>query len=177
MINVLENGMIDMKQFKENVSSKIKTYHEQEKSEVHDKKSNATSDQSNAMAIGTSIHIKGDVTGDEDLVIQGHVDGTINLKGHNVTISKSAKVNANIEANQIIVEGELAGDMNADEKVIIRETGNVYGNIVAPRVNLEDGAMFKGSIEMEPRQMQTTRSESPMKIMPNKESAELKVAP
>ena len=177
MISLLEDRMIDMKQFKENVSSKIKTYHEQEKPEVQDKKINAISAQNNVMEIGASIRIKGDVTGDENLVIQGHVDGTINLKGHNVTISKSAKVNANIEANQIIVEGELAGDMNADEKVIIRETGNVYGNIIAPRVNLEDGAMFKGSIEMEPRQMQTTGNKSPTNIMQKKENAELKVAP
>ena len=167
--------MIDMKQFKANVSSKIKTYHEQEKSEIQEKQTNAKSVQNSAMAIGASIRIKGDVTGDEDLIIQGHVDGTINLKGHNVTISKSAKVKANIEANQIIVEGELAGDMNGDEKVIIRETGNVYGNIIAPRVNLEDGAMFKGSIEMEPRQ-QTASDKTPSKITQNKESAELKVA-
>ena len=169
--------MIDMKQFKENVSNKIKTYHEEEKSEIQDKKTNVSSVQKNAMAIGASICIKGDVTGDEDLIIQGHVEGTINLKGHNVTINKSAKVKANIEANQIIVEGELAGDMNGDEKVIIRETGNVYGNIIAPRVTLEDGAMFKGSIEMEPRQVQTAGNKSPRNIAENKESVELKVAP
>jgi len=88
----------------------------------------------------------------ENLIIQGQVEGTIKVPGHNVTISKTGKVTANIEANQIIVEGELQGDMLGDEKVIIRETGNVHGNIVAPRVTLEDGALFKGSIEMEPRQ-------------------------
>ncbi len=165
--------MIDMKQIKENVSSKIKTYHDEEKTESLDKKNTMTSAQKNAMSIGASIHIKGDVTGDEDLVIQGHVDGTINLKGHNVTISKSAKVKANIEASQVIVEGELAGDMNGDEKVIIRETGNVYGNIVAPRVTLEDGAMFKGSIEMEPPQAQKN---STANIQSGKESIDLKVA-
>lgn len=167
--------MIDMKQFKENVSSKIKTYNDTEKSESQDKKTKTTSIQNNAMAIGASIRIKGDVTGDEDLIIQGRVEGTINLKGHNVIISKSAKVKANIEANEIIVEGELAGDMNGNEKVIIRETGNVYGNIIAPRVTLEDGAMFKGSIEMEPLQVQNANSKAPRNI--NKDSVELKVAP
>ena len=176
MFNLLEDQMIDMKQFKENVSSKIKTYHEPEKSETHAQQTKTRPVQNNAMAIGASIHIKGDVTGDEDLVIQGHVDGTINLKGHNVTISKSAKVKANIDAKQIIVEGELAGDMNGDEKVIIRETGNVHGNIIAPRVTLEDGAMFKGSIEMEPRQLQTASNQRPGNIQQNKESADLKVA-
>lgn len=168
--------MIDMKQFKDNVSSKIKTYHEQEKPEVQENKTNVRSVQNNAMAIGASIHIKGDVTGDEDLIIQGQVDGTINLKGHNVTISKGAKVKANIEANQVIVEGELAGDMNGDEKVIIRETGNVYGNIIAPRVTLEDGAMFKGSIEMEPPQVKTAHNKNTGSITQNKENVDLKVA-
>ena len=169
--------MIDMKQFKESVSNKIKTHHDDEKSEIQDKKTNTISVQSNAMAIGASICIKGDVTGNEDLIIQGHVEGTINLKGHNVTINKSAKVKANIEANQIIVEGELSGDMNGDEKVIIRETGNVYGNIISPRVTLEDGALFKGSIEMEPRQVQAASNNSTGKVVQNNEKVDLKVAP
>ena len=169
--------MIDMKQFKDNVSSKIKIHHEQEKSDFHEKHANTKVVKTNAMAVGASIRIKGDVTGDEDLIIQGHVDGTISLKGHNVTISKSAKVKANIEASQIIIEGELAGDMNGEEKVIIRETGNVHGNIVAPRVTLEDGAMFKGSIEMEPRQGRVAGDTRPGNMAQNKESTDLKVAP
>ncbi|MBI1422248.1 MAG: polymer-forming cytoskeletal protein [Gammaproteobacteria bacterium] len=146
--------MIDMKQIKENVANRIKTTQAQEPAmefPVRENKPQTTSRESSA-AIGASIRIKGDVTGDENLIIQGHVEGTIKVQGHNVTISKTGKVKANIEANQIIVEGELQGDMLGDEKVIIRETGNVHGNIVAPRVTLEDGALFKGSIEMEPRQ-------------------------
>ena len=168
--------MIDMKQFKDNVSEKIKTYQEQDKGEIQDMKPQMKTTQNKAMAVGASICIKGDVTGDEDLVIQGHVDGSINLKGHNVTISKSAKVNANIEANQIIVEGELSGDMNGDEKVVIRETGNVHGNIVAPRVNLEDGAMFKGSIEMEPHSAQNTANITTRSDVQNKDSVDIKIA-
>ena len=168
--------MIDMKQFKDNVSNKIKTFNEDEKPELQDTKKTNNAIPSNAMAIGASIHIKGDVTGDEDLIIQGRVEGTINLKGHNVTISKSAKVNANIEANQITVEGELSGDMNGNEKVIIRETGNVFGNIVSPRVTLEDGAMFKGSIEMEPHQARKQSGKITGNISQNKDSIDLKVA-
>lgn len=147
--------MIDMKQIKENVSSRMKTHQQVETTPadfgVRESKPQVTGRES-AAAIGASIRIRGDVTGDENLVIQGHVEGTIKVQGHNVTISKTGKVKANIEANQIIVEGELQGDMFGDEKVIIRETGKVHGNIVAPRVSLEDGALFKGSIEMEPRQ-------------------------
>ena len=139
--------MIDMKQLKENVSNRIKTHQQQET--PADFPANA---REGSASIGASIRIKGDVTGDENLIIQGQVEGTIKVQGHNVTISKTGKVKANIEANQIIVEGELQGDMHGDEKVIIRDTGNVHGNIIAPRVTLEDGAMFKGSIEMEPRQ-------------------------
>lgn len=146
--------MIDMKQIKENVSNKIKTYQAQEELEPSVKDTrhpprNMSAKQGSA-SIGASIRIKGDVSGDENLIIQGEVDGTITVHGHNVTISKTGKVKANIEANQIIVEGKLEGDLNGNEKVIIRETGNVHGNIVSPRVTLEDGALFKGSIEMEP---------------------------
>lgn len=145
--------MIDMKQIKENVSSRMKQQHQETTTDFPVRENKPVSNQRDGSAsIGASIRIKGDVTGDENLIIQGHVEGTIRVQGHNVTISKSGKVKANIEANHIIVEGELHGDLFGDEKVIIRDTGNVVGNIVAPRVALEDGAIFKGSIEMEPRQ-------------------------
>lgn len=173
--------MIDMKQIKENVSSKIKNYQAQEpidvpvreKAKFSEKEQRATN---GAASIGASIRIKGDVTGDENLIIQGTVEGTITLQGHNVTISKSGKVRANIIANQIIVEGELEGDMNGDEKVVIRDTGNVRGNIIAPRVTLEDGAMFKGSIEMEPRNKSMITNKSATHTVPGKDSTELRTA-
>jgi len=168
--------MIDMKQIKENVSSKMKNYqaHEENSFPVKDTHQQKTT-TGNSMAIGASIKIKGDVTGDEDLVIQGQVDGTISLKGHNVTISQSGKVRANIVAKQIIVEGQLNGDMNGDEKVVIRQTGNVHGNIVSPRVTLEDGAMFKGSIEMEPQQ-RSQHSAAPTNTLSTDKASELKSA-
>ena len=144
--------MIDMKQIKENVSNRMKHQSTQESTEYSPRESKPVlTSRENSAAIGASIRIKGDVTGDENLVIQGQVEGTIKVQGHSVTISKTGKVRANIEASQIIVEGDLQGDMLGDEKVVIRESGNVHGNIVAPRVTLEDGALFKGSIEMEPR--------------------------
>ncbi|MGD8783608.1 MAG: polymer-forming cytoskeletal protein [Thioalkalispiraceae bacterium] len=159
--------MIDMKQIKENVSNKIKTYHTEEEAEIPQTETRTTArntvSKESSAAIGASIRIRGDVSGDENLIIQGEVDGTIVVQGHNVTISKTGKVKANIEAKQIIVEGKLEGDLSGDEKVIIRETGNVYGNIVAPRVKLEDGAMFKGSIEMEPHTKGQTNTSTPMK--------------
>jgi cytoskeletal protein CcmA (bactofilin family) len=100
--------------------------------------------------IGPSIRIHGELTGEEDLIIEGQVEGTIHLEKHNLTIGGNGRVKANIQANGVIVEGQVEGDITGSEKVIIRRTGNMRGNIVAPRVTLEDGAMFKGSIEMEP---------------------------
>ncbi len=101
--------------------------------------------------IGPSIHIKGDVTGEENLVIEGTVDGAVKVKNNDVTIGASGKVKANIYAASINVEGELKGDLIGEEKVIIRSTGKVQGNIVSPRVSLEEGAQFKGSIDMDPK--------------------------
>ena len=100
--------------------------------------------------IGASINIKGDVSGDENLVIDGKVEGSVNLSSHELSVGKSGRVNANIKANVIRIEGEVQGDITGSEKVIISRTGNVRGNIVAPRVTLEDGAKFKGSIDMDP---------------------------
>ena len=100
--------------------------------------------------IGPSIEIKGTVTGDEDLVIQGKVEGSIELGAHEVTVGESGKVNADITARTVRIDGEVAGDVRGHEKVVISKSGNVRGNIVAPRMTLEDGAIFKGSIDMDP---------------------------
>lgn len=99
--------------------------------------------------IGPSIHIKGDLSGEEDLVVQGNVEGTITLNANNLTIGQEGTVNANIQAHTIIVEGTLKGDAFGEEKVTIKRTGNVQGNVSAPRVSLEDGAKFKGSMDMD----------------------------
>ncbi len=100
--------------------------------------------------IGPSIVIKGTVSGDEDLVVQGKVEGTIDLKDNEVSVGQSGKVDADINAKVVKVDGEVSGDISGGEKVVISKSGNVRGNIVAPRVTLEDGAIFKGSIDMDP---------------------------
>ena len=100
--------------------------------------------------IGPSIVIKGEVTGSEDLLIQGKVEGKINLSGNQVSVGDSGEVNADIHAKIIKIDGKVAGDITGVEKVVISKSGNVHGNIVAPRVTLEDGAIFKGSIDMDP---------------------------
>lgn len=100
--------------------------------------------------IGPTIKIKGEITGDENLVIEGKVEGTINLKSNDVTIGQSGHINADVVAKIIKIDGEVQGDITGQEKVIVSKSGNVCGNIVAPRVTLEDGAKFKGSIDMDP---------------------------
>jgi cytoskeletal protein CcmA (bactofilin family) len=100
--------------------------------------------------IGPSIIIKGEVTGEEDLLIQGKVEGTVYLNGNTVSVGESGQVTADIKAMVIKIDGKVTGDITANEKVVISRSGNVHGNIVAPRVTLEDGAIFKGSIDMDP---------------------------
>jgi cytoskeletal protein CcmA (bactofilin family) len=99
--------------------------------------------------IGPSITIKGDVTGDEDLVIQGRVEGKVDLAQHNVTVGANGRIKANIFGRTVTVDGEVEGDLHAEEQIAIRKSGKVRGNVSAPRVTIEDGAMFKGSIDME----------------------------
>lgn len=99
--------------------------------------------------IGPSILIKGDLTGQEDLVVQGRVEGKIELRDHNVTIGPAGRVNADVYAKVISVEGQVQGNLYGDEKIVVRKAGQVKGNLVAPRVSLEDGANFKGSIDMD----------------------------
>ena len=100
--------------------------------------------------IGPTIIITGTVSGDEDLHVEGKVEGTIDLKAHVLSVGSSGRVTADINAKIVNIDGEVAGDITGNEKVVISKSGNVRGNIVAPRVTLEDGAIFKGSIDMDP---------------------------
>jgi cytoskeletal protein CcmA (bactofilin family) len=102
-----------------------------------------------AATIGPSIAIKGDVTGEEDLIVEGRIEGKILLKANSVTIGRNGRVKANVYANSIMVEGEVEGDLIGKDEVVIRQSGKVKGNVAAPRVVLDSGARFQGSIDME----------------------------
>jgi len=102
--------------------------------------------------IGPSIFIKGDLTGDEDLVIEGRVEGKVDLKQNNVTVGKNGRVKADIHGRVVTVEGEVDGNVYAHEQAVLRQAGAIRGNISAPRVVLEDGSRFKGSIDMETKE-------------------------
>jgi cytoskeletal protein CcmA (bactofilin family) len=99
--------------------------------------------------IGPSIFIKGDLAGEEDLVIEGRVEGKVDLKQHNVTIGKNGRVKADVFGRVVTVEGEVDGNVFAAEQAVLRQSGAVRGNITSPRVTLEDGSRFKGSIDMD----------------------------
>lgn len=100
--------------------------------------------------IGASIKIKGEISGEENLQIDGQVDGQVHLNNHDLTIGDTGSVNADLTAKTIKIHGMVNGDIQGSEMVVVSKTGKVKGNIIAPRVTLEDGAQFKGSIDMSP---------------------------
>ena len=98
--------------------------------------------------IGKSICIRGELTGDEDLTIEGKVEGKIDLSAHNLTIGSTGRIEAEVGAKKVIVEGEITGNIAASEKVELTASGRVKGDIVSPRVVIADGAQFKGLVDM-----------------------------
>ncbi len=104
-----------------------------------------TSDQA---TIGKSLVIKGEVTGSESLYIDGRVEGSINLSGNRVTVGRNGVVAANINAREIVVLGKVRGNLTASDRVDIRSDGSLTGDVVAARISIEDGAFFKGGIDI-----------------------------
>ncbi len=101
------------------------------------------------MNIGKSVVIKGDLTGSEDLTIEGQVEGKIELRQNVLTIGANGKIKASIFAKAVVVLGEVTGDITASERVDIRDAGSVDGDLSAPRIAIADGAHFRGSIDMQ----------------------------
>ena len=99
--------------------------------------------------IGKSVVIKGELNGSEDLTIEGHVEGTIQLKEHVLTIGPNGRIKAQVFAKSVIVLGEVTGNVTASEKVDIRDNGSVDGDIISPRVAIAEGAHFRGSVDMQ----------------------------
>ena len=99
--------------------------------------------------IGESIVFSGDISGSEDVTINGTLEGDVNFRENNIHIGETGRVNANVEARNISVEGDVKGELRASEQVNIKPSGRVAGDIRAPRVVLDDGCQFKGSVDME----------------------------
>ena len=110
---------------------------------------------------GKSLQFKGDLTGNEDLMIEGKVEGKIFLKDHKLTIGANGQIKAEVHAESAVVAGKLIGNIEASDKVEIAATGSMEGNISAPRVVLADGARFKGSIDMGPKSAAAGAAASP----------------
>lgn len=117
--------------------------------------------------LGPSIIIKGDLTGEEDLVIEGRVEGEIRLTKNSVTVGKNGRVRADIHGKKVHVEGEVRGNLYGDQEIVIRASGRVQGNLVSPRVTLENGSKFKGSIDMEPKGKKAQNSSPPTEKKPD----------
>ncbi len=116
--------------------------------------------------IGKTVSIKGEVTGSEALHIDGWVEGSINLPGHSLHIGEHANVQATVSANELIIRGKLYGNVTVDDRLEIRTGGTLVGDVIARRITIEDGAYFKGSIDMR-REQKNPADAKPAKEEPS----------
>ncbi len=117
--------------------------------------------------IGKSLVIKGEVTGSESLYIDGRVEGSINLAGNRVTVGRNGVVSANINAREIVVLGKVKGNLTASDRVDIRSDGSLTGDVVAARISIEDGAFFKGGIDIRKAGQKVNGEEKEIKTGPS----------
>jgi cytoskeletal protein CcmA (bactofilin family) len=104
--------------------------------------------------LGASLQIKGQLTGNEDLQIDGIVDGPISLGGHELTVGPTAQLHSEIHAGEVVVYGTVVGNVHSRGRVDIKQDGSVTGDIESARISIEDGAHFKGRIEIDPAKSQ-----------------------
>ena len=104
---------------------------------------------SEVATIGKSVVVKGELSGNEDLVIDGDVEGSITLRGQTLTVGPNGRVRANIEARNVILHGRVDGDIHATDRVELRKSASLSGNISTARISIEDGAFFKGGIDIQ----------------------------
>jgi cytoskeletal protein CcmA (bactofilin family) len=111
--------------------------------------------------IGKGLFIKGEINGSESLFIDGKVEGSVNLPGNRVTIGRNGQVAANINAREIVVLGKLRGNVSATDRVDIRAEGALTGDVAAARISIEDGAFFKGGIDIRKADAKTAAATGP----------------
>jgi cytoskeletal protein CcmA (bactofilin family) len=99
-------------------------------------------------SIGKSLKVKGSITGTEDLYVDGQVEGTIRLEQNSLTVGPNGDVDADIFAKDIVIEGKVTGNVNAVDRIDIRKTGSLNGDLSAARIVIEDGAVFRGSVDI-----------------------------
>jgi cytoskeletal protein CcmA (bactofilin family) len=98
--------------------------------------------------ISKGLFVKGEISGTESLYIDGKVEGTINLPGNRVTVGRNGQVGANVTAREVVVMGKVRGNVSATDRVDIRAEGALSGDVSAARISIEDGAFFKGGIDI-----------------------------
>ena len=111
---------------------------------AHTGRSKSSEGEKRMATIGQSIVFKGELTGDEDLEIEGQVDGQVELSNHQITVGANGRVKAQVNAKSIIVIGQVIGDLTATERIEIQATGVVEGNLRTPRLNVQEGAVLNG---------------------------------
>ncbi len=99
--------------------------------------------------LGASLHVKGEITGNEDLTIDGSVEGLVHLEDRKLTIGASARLTADVIAREVVVYGNVKGNLRARDRIEIKKDGSVVGDLTTARIMIEDGAYFKGSIEID----------------------------
>src|SRR5437763_12174623 len=133
---------------------------------------NAVLNTQEQATIGKSLVIKGEVTGSESLYIDGKVEGSIQLPGNRVTIGRNGQVSANINAREEVVLGKVRGNLNASDRVDIRNEGSLTGDVVAQRISIEDDDFFKGGIDIrKPGQQNQKDTKEPVSILESSPAA------
>ena len=130
----------------------------------------------NVSVIGPTLVFKGELSADEDLIIEGHIEGTIAHHKKHLTVGEQGRVKADIHASSVIVLGQLVGDIRSDGTVTLAKGANVEGNIFCSRIAMEEGAMFKGKIDMREPPKETVVPKEPLQAEPVRTDKSNKVA-
>jgi cytoskeletal protein CcmA (bactofilin family) len=109
--------------------------------------------------LGETIEVKGKISGEEDLQVDGKVEGPISLQGQRLTVGRTGKLNSEVTAREVVVYGDVHGNVRASDRVEIKKDGSVTGDVITARISIEDGAFFKGRIEIERGKQNTSHSE------------------
>ena len=114
--------------------------------------------------LGKSFHFKGDISGSEDIFIDGKVEGTIQLPGQIVTVGQHGEVSADIDARELVIHGKLKGNAKASDRIELARTGSVQGDLAMARISIQDGAFMQGRVDI--RSGQTAPAATPPSMAP-----------
>ena len=115
--------------------------------------------------IGRTVVIKGEVSGNESLYIDGRVEGSVTFRDHRVTVGRNGVVQANISAREVVIMGKVTGNVECSDRVDIRSEGTLNGDVVSARISVEDGAMLRGSVQLNPTEQKQDKSHDAPKAM------------